>query len=283
VGERNQFVLDGRHRPGCGAVRSGKMPTAVRKSAAKGTKPPAGKVASGEFRGFPKEGVRFLADLKQHQDREWFRERKHLFDELVQQPMIQLAFDAAAACRKRGVPLFAREKGTTSRIYRDVRFSANKDPFHTYIGAALKRTAAKEATGEIYICISPEWTFVAAGYWMPERPFVHAWREAMAREPKKFLGVVNGLTKHGLELSREKPLQRIPRGFEKHAETAIGEYLKLVSYTTARKLTAAEVSSPKLIDLVADFAVAAKPLLEFGWGLGYQPKRDLLDERDQAR
>lgn len=256
------------------------MPTVVRKSAAKGTKPPAAKTAPIGFRGFPKEGVRFLADIKEHQDREWFRERKHLFEEFVQQPMVQLAFEAAAGCRKRGVTLYAREKGTTSRIYRDIRFSPNKDPFHTYIGAALKRTPGKEATGELYICISPEWTFVAAGFWMPERPFVHAWREAMAREEKKFLGVVNGLTKRGLELSREKPLQRIPRGFEKHEGTPIAEYLKLVSYTTARKLTAAEISSPKLIELVADFAVAAKPLLEFGWGLGYQPKRDLLDERD---
>jgi uncharacterized protein (DUF2461 family) len=80
-------------------------------------------------------------------------------------------------------------------------------------------------------------------------------------------------------LSVEKPLQRLPRGYCEHEGTAIEEHLKLISYTTHRNLKLSEVSSPKLIDLVADFAAAAKPLLDYGWGLGYEPKRDLLDER----
>ena len=253
------------------------MPVA-RKSAARLSSTPAAKTPPSSFRGFPKKGVQFLSELKQHQDRDWFRERKDLFEELVLHPMQQVAFEAAAACRKRGVPLYAREKSPTTRIYRDIRFSANKDPFHTHMGAGLKRLG-ETGMGELFIYISPDSSFVGAGFWMPERPFVHAWREAMAREPKKFLAVVASLAKHGLELSLEKPLQRLPRGYWQLEGTPIEEHLKLVSYTTHRKLKLSEVSSPKLIELVADFAVAAKPLLEYGWALGYEPKRDLLDER----
>jgi len=259
------------------AVRSGKMP-AARKSAARPSTLPAAKTPPSSFRGFPKQGIQFLAELKLHQDRDWFRERKHVFEELVLHPMQQLAFEAAAACRKRGVLLYAREKAPTTRIYRDVRFSANKDPFHTHMGAGLKRLG-ETGMGELFVYISPDSSFVGAGFWMPERPFVEAWRAAMAREPRKFLAVVASLAKHGIELSVEKPLQRLPRGYCQHEGTPIEEHLKLVSYTTHRKLKAAEVSSPKLIELVADFAVAAKPLLDYGWGLGYELKRDLLDER----
>jgi uncharacterized protein (TIGR02453 family) len=259
------------------AVRSGKMPVA-RKSAARPSASLGAKTPPSPFRGFPKKGVQFLADLKRHQDRDWFRERKHVFEEFVLHPMQQLAFEAAAACRKRGVPLYAREKNTTTRIYRDIRFRANKDPFHTHIGAGLKRSG-KDEMGELFIYISTEHGYVGAGFWMPERPFLEAWRGAMAREPKKFLAVVASLAKHGLELSQEKPLQRLPRGYSQHEGTPIEGHLKLVSYTTHRKLKLSEVSSPKLIEVVADFALAAKPLLEYGWGLGYQPKRDLLDER----
>jgi uncharacterized protein (TIGR02453 family) len=272
-------VLSGTRKlpPNGVAVRSGKMPVA-RKSVARPSAPPAAKTPLSPFRGFPKQGIRFLADLKQHQDREWFRERKETFEELVLHPMQRLAFEAAAACRKRGVPLYAREKAPTTRIYRDVRFSHNKDPFRTHIGAGLKRLG-ETGMGELFIYISPDSAFVGAGFWMPERPFIAAWRTAMAREPKKFLAVVASLAKHGLALSLEKPLQRLPRGYCQHEGTPIEEHLKLVSYTTHRKFKAAEVSSPKLIDVVAGFAAAAKPLLEYGWALGYQAKRDLLDER----
>jgi uncharacterized protein (TIGR02453 family) len=259
------------------AVRSGKMPVA-RKSAARPSATPAAKSPPSAFRGIPKQGIQFLASLKQHQDRDWFRERKSTFEELVLHPMQQLAFEAAAACRKRGVPLYAREKAPTTRIYRDIRFSPNEDPFHSHLGAGLKRLG-DTGMGELFVYISADSSFVAAGFWMPERPFVAAWRAAMAREPRKFLSVVASLAKHGLELSLEQPLQRLPRGYSEHEGSPIEGHLKLVSYTTHRKLKAAEVSSPNLIEIVADFAVAAKPLLEYGWALGYKPKRDLLDER----
>jgi uncharacterized protein (TIGR02453 family) len=235
--------------------------------------------ARDSFEGFPKKGLQFLRDLKENQDRDWFRERKEVYEEFVRMPMEKLVVEAAAACRKRGFTLHANEKNPVMRIYRDVRFSPNKDPFKTHVGAGLKRSAGKVGSGEVYIHVSPETSFVAAGFWMPERPFVNAWRAALGRDPERFLKVVAHLKKQGLEMNAEKPLVRLPRGYQQHAGKPIEPYLKMISYTVWRPMKAANYQSPAMVKLVADFALAVKPLLEYGWALNYEPARDVLDER----
>lgn len=231
------------------------------------------------FEGFPKKGIDFLRELKNNQDRDWFRERKEIYEEFVRQPMESLVVEAAAACRKRGFPIYSKEKSPVMRIYRDIRFSPNKDPFNTRVGAGMKRSAGKAGSGEVYIHVSPEIAFVAAGFWMPERPFVNVWRASLDREPERFLKVAGQLKKHGLDLSNEKPLVRLPRGYEQHAGKPIEPYLKLISYTVSQTLKPAEYRSPKMLDLVVDFSLRVRPLLEYGWSLNYEAPRDVLDER----
>jgi uncharacterized protein (TIGR02453 family) len=228
------------------------------------------------FRGFPEEGIRFLRELKKHNDRDWFRERKHLYQEHVEQPMAMLVTETASICRQSGLRLVANEKNPVMRVYRDIRFSADKRPYKTHVGAALHGVKGK---GGLYLHIAPEEAFVAAGFWMPERPFLQAWRAAMVGDPKAFLHLVKSLARHDLALSEEDRLNRLPRGFDNQAQTEIAEFLKLTSYVVERKLQPEEYRSPELVKVVTKFALATKPLLEFGWDLNYAPKRDILEER----
>lgn len=257
------------------------MATSTKLAPAKKVSPRKPKAASvqstsASFAGFPKQGLQFLRDLKKNQDRDWFRERKDLYEQFVRQPMEALVIEASAACRKRGFPLYAKEKSPVMRVYRDIRFSPNKDPFNTHVGAGLKRTPGKEGFGEVYIHVSPESSFLAAGFWMPERPFVNAWRKEMDRDPKKFRALLAHLKKHGFEFVCEKPLVRLPRGFEGHQGSELEQHFKLISYVISRSLSASEYSSPKMLDSVVDFALISRPLLEYGWALSHQPPRDPL-------
>jgi uncharacterized protein (TIGR02453 family) len=229
-----------------------------------------------KFRGFSEEAIRFLRELKKHNDRDWFRKRKHLYQEHVEQPMAMVVTEIASICRQSGLRLVANEKNPVMRVYRDIRFSADKRPCKTHVGAALHGVKGK---GGLYLHISPEEAFVAAGFWMPERPFLQAWRTAMVANPKTFLRLVESLAKHDLALSEEDRLSRLPRGFDNQAKSQIAEFLKLTSYVVERKLQPEEYRSPALIKVVTGFALATKPLLEFGWGLNYAPKRDILEER----
>ncbi|HEX4229941.1 MAG TPA: DUF2461 domain-containing protein [Bryobacteraceae bacterium] len=235
------------------------------------------------FSGFPKAGIRFLRDLKRNNDREWFRERKHIYEEAVRAPMESLLHEIAAACQARGFALHAKHKNPVMRIYRDIRFSSDKSPFHTHVGGALKQSHSKTAFGGMYIHISPGQSFVAAGFWMPERPFVQAWRNAMAADPKRFARVLSALEKQELDLARDRPLTRFPRGFEAQADSPLADIFKLVSYIVHRPVQAAEYSSEKMVHIATDFALAARPLLEYGWALNYSPRRDILADGERER
>jgi uncharacterized protein (TIGR02453 family) len=231
------------------------------------------------FTGFPAAGIQFLRDLKKNNDRDWFQPRKRVYQEQVEQPMALLITEAALRCRKGGLMIGAKDKSPVMRIYRDIRFSPDKRPFKTHVGASLKAAHSKTSYGEIYVHISPDDSFVAAGFWMPERPFLQAWRNAMTEQPSAFLKVVKLLAKAQLELSLENQLTRLPRGYDNYAEEEIAKFLKLTSFVTSRQIEARQYRSPVLVEVVADFALANRPLLEYGWSLGYTPKRDILDER----
>lgn len=229
------------------------------------------------FQGLSKRAFQFLRELKSNNDREWFRERKHVYEEELRRPAEALLRDVASAARKRGFLLYPKDKNPLTRIYRDIRFRADKTPFQTHVGGTLRGSAEKRAFGEVYVHITFDEPFVAAGFWMPERPFLHAWRERMAGDPKEFVKVLRQLEKGDAEWLEGYSLKRLPRGFERQAGMPLESYFKRQVYIVKQPLSEREFHSPAVIEKIATFAVAAKPLLEYGWRLKYSPKRDILD------
>ena len=224
-----------------------------------------------EFKGFTDAAVQFLQDLKENNDRDWFAPRKSFYETEVKAPMVELVQEVAAACQKKGFALFPKERSPVSRIYRDIRFSPDKRPFQHHVGATLHGRASPTSFGEMYIHVAPDGSFVAAGFYMPDPAFVRLARTRISGRPEEFEAVVKALRKKGLELGKEGQLKRMPRGFERFADSAVAGYLKLSSLVVSRKLERDEVSSPRLVQSATNFALAARPLLEWGWGLGYKP------------
>lgn len=232
-----------------------------RKQVSKSAPPASPPVPSARF---TEEGLRFLRQLKRHNDRDWFRERKSDYDALVEQPMRALVAAVASECRARSMPLYAKEKNPVMRVYRDIRFSKNKLPFKTHVAAELRRSFS-ESQCMLYIHISPEESLLAAGVWQPERPLLHAWREVIAKEPSRFEKMTAALARQGLALSRDYSLSLPPRGFQSYSEESFSPWLKLTSFVLDRPLQQSECTSPHLAQTVVDFALAVKPLFEFGW------------------
>jgi uncharacterized protein (TIGR02453 family) len=229
------------------------------------------------FGGVGKKAFQFLRELKENNDRDWFRERKQIYEEELQRPAEALLRDAAALIRKRGFPLYTKDKNSLTRIYRDIRFSADKTPFHTHVGGTLRGAKEKRTFGELYLHITFGEPFVAAGFWMPERPFLQAWRDRMARDPKEFSQVIRLLQKGGVEWLEGYSLKRMPKGFETQSGTPLESYFKRQVYIVKESLSERDFNSPAVLERVARFAMAARPLLEYGWRLNYSSKRDILE------
>lgn len=233
---------------------------------------------------FPKAGFQFLRQLKLHNDRDWFRERKEEYRELVEDPMKQIVVEVATQCRKHGIPLHAKDRSPVMRVYRDIRFSKDKLPFKTHVAAELRRSF-KDSQAMLYLHLSPEESFVAAGVWQPERTLLQSWREMIVQHPEQFAAMQKALKRGKLALSEQSSLSKLPRGFQQYGDDEFAAALKLTSFVVSRPIARLEATSKDFVKAVVKFAVAAKPLMEFSWRVEQahaQSNRSRLREAELA-
>ena len=134
----------------------------------------------GSFKGFGPQALSFFTALKFHQDKAWFDENRGLYQSDVLDPMTALLDDLTAAFAGKRIPLKGDGKRSIFRIHRDVRFAKDKSPYKTHCGAVMTRSGAKNDNGLLYLHISPEGCFAAAGFHMPEPADLAKLRKAIA-------------------------------------------------------------------------------------------------------
>jgi uncharacterized protein (TIGR02453 family) len=92
------------------------------------------------FAGFSRDAVRFLADLAVNNERSWFQPRKAEYERLLKEPLEALCLALADRFEARGLPLRSDPAKSPFRIYRDVRFSADKSPYKFVVRTDNGRT-----------------------------------------------------------------------------------------------------------------------------------------------
>jgi len=217
------------------------------------------------FTGFGPKALPFFKALKFHQSREWFEANRETYESAVKGPMGDLVEQVAERLRKAKVPIQGNRKSSLFRIHRDVRFSANKDPYKTNSGALLSRSGNKNDPGLLYFHLSPEECFFAAGFYLPDPDRLARLRAGAARAPKAFKAMTAKLKKAGLALSADDSLKRAPRGFEAIDDPEIAAATRLKSMICLRPVGEAAIALPALADDFCAFAADALPLLKWGW------------------
>jgi uncharacterized protein (TIGR02453 family) len=217
------------------------------------------------FQGFRADALPFFKALAFHQSREWFEANRDVYETAIKGPMGDLVEDVAERLRQAKIPIKGDRKSSTFRIHRDVRFSANKDPYKTNAGVALTRSGAKNDPGVLYFHLSPEECFFAAGFHMPQPNHLSRLRASAARAPKAFKAMATKLRKAGLVLSDEDSLKRAPRGFEAVEDPEIAAAIRLKSLICLRPVAARALKSSTLSSDFCAFARDSLPLLKWGW------------------
>jgi uncharacterized protein (TIGR02453 family) len=217
------------------------------------------------FAGFGPKALSFFKALKFHQSREWFEANRETYESAVKGPMGDFVEGVAERLEQAKIPIKGDRKSSLFRIHRDVRFSANKDPYKTHAGVVLSRSGNKNDPGLLYFHLSPEECFFAAGFHLPDGAKLARLRAAAARDPKPFKAMTAKLKKAGLALSAEDSLKRAPRGFEAIDDPEIAAAVRLKSLVCVRPVPQAAVASPALADDFCAFARDALPLLKWGW------------------
>jgi uncharacterized protein (TIGR02453 family) len=206
--------------------------------------------------------------LAKNNDRQWFTPRKHVYETELLQPLRALVADASVAMKRAKIPLGADPRRSTFRIYRDIRFSPDKSPYKTNLGAFLAHNGNHDNAGGLYIHIEPKQSFVASGFYQIDKPALQRWREEMTQDAKTFQSVLRRLERNGLHLSEEHAvLKRLPRGFESYGDSPVAKYLRQSSFIVSEKLSDNDIAAPGLIKRIVDFAKRTMPLLDYGWQL----------------
>ena len=183
--------------------------------------------------------IQFLSDLKYNNNREWFTDNKNRYEEARSdfENFIDALIDRIAEFD----PSIRHHTASDCvfRIYRDVRFSKDKSPYKTNMGAhitaAAKRSEIHSRAG-YYIHIEPEGhSMLAGGAYLPDAKWLKRIRERIDREADVLKGILSGadFKKYFGGIDGEK-LKTAPKDFPKdHPEI---ELLKHKSFLATHKM-----------------------------------------------
>ena len=216
--------------------------------------------ATETFTGFRPEAVEFLAELAANNERAWFQPRKAEYERLLKRPLEALCVALAERFAAAGVPLTADPARSPFRIYRDVRFSKDKSPYKTNIGASLPWIGEGDAHAGGYFHLEPGDAFVGGGMWHPEKPVLDAFRRLLDTDPSRVHAVIDDpafVSTFG-RLNGDR-LTRVPQGFRPDHPDA--ELLKLKDMTFGHRLSDDDIYSPELPDRLVESLATAVPVL----------------------
>lgn len=158
------------------------------------------------FSGWPVEAVEFYEGLQADNSKPYWQDHKGVYEQCVRAPMEQLLAELADEFGA----------GKLFRPYRDVRFSANKEPYKTTCAATLGQGVG-QAVGMGYVSFSADGLSVGGGLYMPDPAALQRYRTAVDREKSgtELVAIVNDLHKAGYQTMAHEVLKTTPKGFPK--------------------------------------------------------------------
>lgn len=151
------------------------------------------------FHGWPVESLEFYEGLEADNSKAYWTDHKTVYESHVHEPMSELLAELADEFGD----------GKIFRPYRDMRFSADKSPYKTNIGATLSRGG--------YIQLSVQGLAAGTGYYMMAPDQIDRYRKAVndERTGTQLQRTLSALEKQGIEITVRDALKTAPRGYPK--------------------------------------------------------------------
>ena len=209
-----------------------------------------------------KQTITFLRDLDKKNNRDWFNANKDAFL-AANDNVIAVTGELMGRIAKFDLSVASIDpKSCVFRIYRDVRFSKDKSPYKTNLGAFIAPGGKKAMLPGYYFHVQPAMFFAAAGKHMPDPSELLKIRKAIVSKTKEFLKLVEDKkfrSRFG-DLDGDR-LSRPPKGFD--ADHSAIEYLKLKSFTVSEEFSAKDAVSKDYPKMLAESFKAAYPFVVF--------------------
>ena len=202
--------------------------------------------------------LKFLRELRDNNDREWFAENKQRYERDVRDPAMRFIADFGPRLERIAPHLVADPRKSMFRIYRDTRFSRDKSPFKTHVGIHFfhERSKAAASVPGFYLHIQPGESFAAAGIWHPDPASLAKVRGAIAAKSPDWLRI----KKSKLPIEGGS-LKRPPRGFP--ADHPLIDDLKRTDFVTSVRLSDADLTGNSYMAAFSKSCRKMVPLVEF--------------------
>jgi uncharacterized protein (TIGR02453 family) len=203
----------------------------------------------------------FLKDLQPNNNKVWFdanrkryQEARSIFEELIGDIMRQ--FDSVEDLGNTSV------KECLYRFNRDIRFSKDKSPYNTHMGALIARGGRKSLERSYYIQIAPGESFIAGGTYAPSPQELQKIRTAVADNPQKLTRILadKEFVRDFGNLYGEK-LKSAPKGYS--SDHPAIELLKYKQFLALHKLTDEQILSDNPVSHIINVCKVLKPFVGY--------------------
>ncbi len=214
---------------------------------------------------FSRELFAFLCELRENNDRDWFKANKARYEAAVQEPALTFIEDFGPRLAEISPHFLADPRtvgGSLFRIHRDTRFSNDKSPYKTNTGIQFRHEAGKDVHApSFYVHLEPRSVFAGAGVWHPDSEALAAIRSAIVEKPEDWIEAVRASTADGrLELAGDS-LKRAPAGYD--PEHPLIDDLKRKDFVLMARLREGSVTSPRFADELSGLFEEAAPTVRF--------------------
>ena len=199
----------------------------------------------------------FLKKLEKNNNRDWFAENKKEYV-AAHENFKAFANNLLESMQKQD----HIENMKLFRIYRDVRFSKNKDPYKTNFAGGFSR-ATRALRGGYYFHLQPGGrSMMGAGFWQPEPSDLKRIREEIAADAAPLRKIINSASfkKHFGKLEGDQ-VKTAPKGYSKdHPDI---DLLRYKSFLVSHQFTDKEVTSPGFDKELLKYFKAIRPFFDY--------------------
>jgi len=206
----------------------------------------------------------FLSQLTVNNNREWFQQNKAWYEKSRKEVEVfvsEMITTISAIDPALQTPAM---KDCIFRIFRDVRFGADKSPYKTNFGAFIARGGRKSSNPGYYFHFEPGKSMLAGGVYMPQPDTLKLLRNEIYYHSDELKRIIEkpSFRKYFDQLGDFDKLKKAPKDFP--ADFPDIELLKYRSYIVSQDIPDDVVSDPEgYRKLVVDMVRELQPFLAF--------------------
>ena len=203
-----------------------------------------------------KSTLEFLSKLKENNNRDWFNEHKPKFQ--IEQNKVKQFYNSIMRQLKTHDDI---EQLKMYRVYRDVRFSKDKTPYKPHFAGSFSR-ATKKLRGGYYLRIRPGESFLAGGFWQPNKEDLLRIRKEFEMDSQEIREIMNDENfRNFFGKLQGDSLKTAPRGFDKsHPDL---DLIRMKQFIVVRNFSDEEVLASNFLEEIDQSYKAMRPYFNY--------------------